>query len=179
MDTDGAQVGAELARLSPREVVLPDVLFDDDTLRLTLEMMDCAFQPQPTSVFDSSRAAENLQRFFGVKTLDGFGQFSRAELAAANGALAYVEKTQIGERPALQRPVREDASQTVYIDAATRANLELVQTLSGEKSGSLLQHLADWEQSLMTMQTLYPEIPPHPLNSEVATPETRFEALAF
>ena len=139
MDTDGAQVGAELARLSPREVVLPDVLFDDDTLRLTLEMMDCAFQPQPTSVFDSSRAAENLQRFFGVKTLDGFGQFSRAELAAANGALAYVEKTQIGERPALQRPVREDASQTVYIDAATRANLELVQTLSGEKSGSLLK----------------------------------------
>ena len=37
----------------------------------------------------------------GSTTLDGFGAFSRAELAAAAAALAYVEKTQIGERPPL------------------------------------------------------------------------------
>ncbi|MBN4066334.1 DNA mismatch repair protein MutS [Ahrensia sp. AH-315-G08] len=139
MSTNQAQLSADLARLAPRELVVPDSLFDDDDIRLILEMNDCALQPQPAALFDSSRAAENLQKFYGVKTLDGFGQFTRAELAAANAAIAYVEKTQIGERPALSRPHKEEAASVMYIDAATRNNLELTQTLSGERDGSLLR----------------------------------------
>jgi DNA mismatch repair protein MutS len=53
--------------------------------------------------------------------------------------LSYVEKTQIGERPALQRPSRENRGAALFIDAATRANLELTRTLSGEKQGSLIK----------------------------------------
>ncbi len=132
-------LSADLARLSPRELIVPDSLFDDESLRLTLEVIDCAIQPQPAALFDSSRAAENLQRFFAVATLDGFGTFTRAELAAAHGIIAYIEKTQIGEKPKLRRPEREELSQILYIDAATRANLELTQTLSGERKGSLLE----------------------------------------
>ncbi len=137
--TSRARLAADLARLAPRELILPETLFEDNELRLALEMNDCAVQPQPGALFDSSRAAENLQRFYDVKTLDGFGAFTRAELAAANAAIAYVEKTQISERPALARPEREETNQVLYIDAATRANLELTRTLSGEKTGSLLR----------------------------------------
>ena len=139
LETNRSRLSADLARLGPRELVLPDTLFEDNDLRLAFEMIDCAVQPQPGAMFDSSRAAENIQRFYGVKTLDGFGQFSRAELSAANAAIAYIEKTQIGERPALLRPSREESAQVVYIDAATRANLELIQTLSGDRNGSLLK----------------------------------------
>jgi DNA mismatch repair ATPase MutS len=67
--------------------------------------------------------------------------FSRAELAAAAGALAYVERTQISERPVLQRPEREDAGSTLFIDPATRANLEIERTLSGSRQGSLLKSI--------------------------------------
>ena len=133
------QLSADIARLAPKELVVPDRLFDEDDLRLLFETQDCAVQPQPSAMFDSSRAEQNIQQFYGVSTLDGFGTFSRAELAAANAAIAYVEKTQIGERPPLARPDRSDSSQVLYIDAATRANLELMQTLSGNRDGALLK----------------------------------------
>ena len=80
-----------------------------------------------------------MKRFYTVAALDGFGTFSRAELAAASAAIAYVEKTQIANRPPLARPEREDNASTLFIDPATRANLELVKTLSGERQGSLLK----------------------------------------
>ncbi len=130
---------SDIARIDPRELVVPDSLFDDDELRQLFETVDAAVQAQPAALFDSSRAAQNLQQFYGVSTLDGFGNFSRAQLAAANAAIAYIEKTQIGERPSLSRPEREETSQVMYIDAATRANLELVQTLGGSRDGSLLK----------------------------------------
>ncbi|MFC3163217.1 DNA mismatch repair protein MutS, partial [Ciceribacter thiooxidans] len=52
---------------------------------------------------------------------------------------AYVEKTQIAERPPLGLPERQSAASTLFIDPATRANLELVKTLSGDRNGSLLK----------------------------------------
>ena len=139
VETDLSKLSSDLARIQPRELVLPDTLFEEDELRLALEMIDCAVQPQPASLFDSSRAEQSLQRFFNVATLDGFGAFSRAELAAASAAIAYIEKTQIGERPVLSRPTRENSSSVLYIDAATRDNLELIQTMSGSREGSLLK----------------------------------------
>src|SRR6185369_515217 len=40
-------------------------------------------------------------------------------------------------RPPLSPPAREAIGTTLIIDAATRANLELMRTLSGERRGSL------------------------------------------
>jgi DNA mismatch repair protein MutS len=60
------------------------------------------------------------------------------ELNAAAACVTYVERTQIGRRPPLSPPVREAQGATLAIDQATRANLELTRTLSGERRGSLL-----------------------------------------
>ncbi len=138
-ESEADQLSADIARLAPSELVVADRLFDDDDLRLLFENLDCTVQPQPSSMFDSSRAAQNIQEFYQVSTLDGFGTFTRAELAAANAAIAYIQITQIGERPPLARPDRSESSQVLYIDAATRANLELMQTLSGSREGALLK----------------------------------------
>jgi DNA mismatch repair protein MutS len=73
-----------------------------------------------------------------VETLDGFGAFTRPEIAAAALALAYVKRTQIDARPALSAPTRRARGTSLEIDAATRANLELTRTLSGGRDGSLL-----------------------------------------
>ncbi len=49
-----------------------------------------------------------------------------------------MERTQLGKRPPLSPPLREAAGATLAIDQATRSNLELVRTLTGERRGSLL-----------------------------------------
>jgi len=89
-------------------------------------------------VFDGATANRRLAAYFGLSTTDGFGALSRLELTAAAAAVAYVERTQIRRRPPLSLPVRERQGATLAIDQATRSNLELVRTLSGERRGSLL-----------------------------------------
>jgi DNA mismatch repair protein MutS len=137
-ESDGGRLAAELARVDPREVLVPDGLFGDAEQGAFWRGLAIPVTPLPAAWFDGATAAERLSAYFGVATLDGFGSFSRAVLAAAAAALAYVEKTQIGERPPLSPPVAEAAGDVMLIDAATRANLELTATLSGERAGSLL-----------------------------------------
>src|SRR3546814_13694052 len=61
-----------------------------------------------------------------------------SDLAAMGALLDYVELTQVGRMPALAPPRRAASASAMQIDAATRANLELVKTLKGEARGSLL-----------------------------------------
>ena len=73
-----------------------------------------------------------------MTSLDGFGAFNRAELSAAGALIAYLELTQKGNLPALQPFARIAPRTFMGIDSATRRNLELTETLSGERKGSLL-----------------------------------------
>ena len=138
-ETDPPRLLADILRVDPRELVVADPVFHDPDLRPVFDVIGRAVSPQPPSLFDSATAENRIQRYFDVSTLDGFGQFSRAELSAISGAIAYVEKTQIAERPPLMRPVRESEGSSLFIDPATRANLELLRTLSGKREGSLLR----------------------------------------
>ncbi|WP_234900154.1 DNA mismatch repair protein MutS [Rhizobium skierniewicense] len=129
---------ADIWRIDPRELIVADSLFHDEELKAVFDVLGRVAVPQPAVLFDSATAEGRVARYFGVTTLDGFGTFSRVEMAAAAAAVAYVEKTQIAERPPLAAPERESAASTLFIDPATRANLELTKTLSGERDGSLL-----------------------------------------
>ncbi len=133
------RLAADLARIDPSEIILPDTLLAEPQYKAALSQMRAALSPQPANVFDSAAATARLEAHFRLSTLEGLGDFSRAERSAAGAVLAYVEKTQIAERPALSRPVRENAAQAMFIDQATRANLEIVRTLSGEREGSLVR----------------------------------------
>ncbi len=138
-ETTQQRLLADILRIEPRELIVPDTLFHDPEFRPVVDVLGRVVVPQPAVLFDSATAEGRIARYFDVGTLDGFGSFSRAELSAASAAIAYVEKTQIAERPPLGLPERESAASTLFIDPATRANLELVRTLSGEKSGTLLK----------------------------------------
>ncbi|AMJ63854.1 DNA mismatch repair protein MutS [Bosea sp. PAMC 26642] len=138
METAQEGLAIEFARLEPREIVCPDAIYDDPELKAFWREVAVPVTPLAREGLDAASAERRLREFFGVATLDAFGTFSRAEIAAAGAALAYVERTQFGARPPLSPPVRDAGSATMLIDAATRANLELTRTLSGERSGSLL-----------------------------------------
>jgi DNA mismatch repair protein MutS len=138
-ETEASRLLADILRIDPRELILPDTMFHDPDLKPVFDVLGRTAVPQPGVLFDSASAEGRITRYFGVSTLDGFGTFTRAELAAAAAAVAYVEKTQIAERPPLGMPERESGASTLFIDPATRANLELVRTLSGDRNGSLLK----------------------------------------
>jgi DNA mismatch repair protein MutS len=133
-----AQLGAELARLDPREIVVPDQLYDDPDLCDVWRQTRASLSPVPREGLDADTAERRITTFFGVTTLDGFGQFTRVEIAAAGLALAYVARTQKAHQPTLKRLARDELLHVMQIDASTRSNLELTRTLGGERQGSLL-----------------------------------------
>ncbi len=130
-------LAAAIARIEPGEIIVADAVFSDTELSPYLRSLP-AVTPLTRDVFDGATAERRLAAFFGVATTASFGAFSRIELTAAAAAVTYVERTQIGKRPPLSPPVREAAGATLAIDQATRANLELIRTLGGERRGSLL-----------------------------------------
>ena len=91
--------------------------------------------PLTRDVFDGATAERRLADYFKVATTESFGPLSRLELTAAAACVTYVERTQFGKRPPLSPPLRESAGAALAIDAATRANLELIRTLVRRAAG--------------------------------------------
>ena len=136
VDLDG--LPSELARIEPRELIVSEPLLADPDLRGIWPDTGTEVTPLPQPMFDSGTATARLTAAFDVSSLDGFGSFSRPEVAAAAAVLAYVERTQIKSRPALAPPSQENSRDVMQIDAATRANLELTVTMRGDRDGSLV-----------------------------------------
>ncbi len=122
------RLGAALARIAPTEVVVPeDWPHGPD---------DAIFRPRST--FASDAGAERLKAVHGVATLDAFGDFSRAMLAAAGGLVAYLEHVGRGNLPLLLPPVLRAAEAGMAMDEATRASLEILESTTGGRAGSLI-----------------------------------------
>jgi DNA mismatch repair protein MutS len=136
-EADEAGLSLETARLEPSEIVAPQALFDDSSFSRLIAETGIAATPLGRDAGDGASAEQAIQEFYGVKTLEGFGRFTRAEIAAAALALRYLKRTQIDATPRLAPPTRRARGAGLEIDAATRANLELTRTLSGERAGSL------------------------------------------
>lgn len=131
-------LSAALERIGAREVLVPERLAYDGNLDDALSDIGKALTIQPNSLFDAANAQNKLQSLFGVNTLESFGQFSSAEIAAAGTLTDYIARTQKGAMPRLSPPQTLVTDAVVEIDAATRRNLELTRTLSGDRNGSLL-----------------------------------------
>ena len=130
------RLGMELARLSPSEVLISEAGMPD--WASVVEEAGAAVTPLARGSFDSAAADRRLCALFGVASLDAFANFARAEVSAMGALVDYLELTQRGKLPMLQVPQHEAPGGAMQIDAATRRNLELTQSLSGERGGSLL-----------------------------------------
>ena len=128
------ELAAALARIEPGELLLAE---------------GCAARPAladwraRTTLLPDGRIGEaagrrRLLALFGIETLDAYGAFSAAEVAALGALVDYVELTQKGRLPRIAPPRRQAQGAVMQIDAATRRNLELTRTLAGERPGSLL-----------------------------------------
>ncbi|WP_404325845.1 DNA mismatch repair protein MutS [Aerophototrophica crusticola] len=133
-----AGLPAAVARLAPGELLIPERLAQVPELFELWGEWKKRLTVQPNARFDSENGRKRLLALYGVGTLDAFGTFTRAEVAAAGALVDYVELTQKGRLPRLDPPRRVAAGQVMEIDPATRRNLELTRTMAGERKGTLL-----------------------------------------
>ncbi|MBI1385923.1 MAG: DNA mismatch repair protein MutS [Rhizobiales bacterium] len=133
-----ADLAGELVRLDPGEVLLADHLARDALRDRAIGMTRASATPVPAPYFDSATGTRDLKERLGLADLESLGGFTRPELAAIAAVLRYVELTQLGASARLREPVRFGTTANLVMDAATRRNLELERTISGERRGSLL-----------------------------------------
>ncbi|WP_205316057.1 DNA mismatch repair protein MutS [Novosphingobium sp. P6W] len=122
------RLAAALARLGASELVAPD-----------------GWDAAPDGViargaheFSSDGGDGRLKLIHGVSTLDGFGAFSRAMLAAAGGLIAYLDHVGRGNLPLLLPPEARSGDAALAMDEATRASLEILESSQGGRKGSLI-----------------------------------------
>ena len=122
------RLGAALARLGASEIVSPE-----EWEAAPLEAI-----PRAAREFASEAGEARLKAVHGVATLDGFGAFTRAMLAAAGGLVAYLDHVGRGTLPLLLPPVARAREAHLAMDEATRASLEILSSAQGGRRGSLI-----------------------------------------
>ncbi|MBT6430495.1 MAG: DNA mismatch repair protein MutS, partial [Rhodospirillaceae bacterium] len=131
-------IASELARLMPGEIVVSEDMLAAAGAEEWYQDWADRITPYAAPRFDSGSGQRRLTALYKVASLDAFGDFGRPELAACGALVDYLEMTQVGRLPRLAPPRRIATTDTMAIDPATRRNLELTRTLSGDARGSLL-----------------------------------------
>ena len=127
----------ELARLQAAEILLPDAANAPPIQAANITRLN-AWQFAPDS------GAKLLTDYFGSQDLRGFGldeQTHAAAIGAAGALLNYIRLTQSQLPQHLDGLSLETENQYIGMDAATRRNLEITQTLSGQKAPTLFSAL--------------------------------------
>jgi len=134
------RVATEIRSLSPSELLVPDTLLE--TLDLgALGLTHAAITPLAPAKFEPRAATRILKDAYNVASLDGFGSFDPAEIAACGALIDYLALTQAGDPVRLAPPSQRCATDVLAIDPATRASLEIATTLKNTRKGSLLATL--------------------------------------
>jgi DNA mismatch repair protein MutS len=132
-----AQLQSELERIRPAEIVI-----GEGYVQLISAHNKTAIKRLADWQFDFDSAYKTLTQQFQTRDLAGFGcEESSAAIAAAGALLGYVKHTQRVALPHVQGLILESESEFVIMDAATRRNLEISETLRGEPAPTLLSLL--------------------------------------
>ncbi|HEY6896666.1 MAG TPA: DNA mismatch repair protein MutS, partial [Rhodocyclaceae bacterium] len=129
----------QFERLRPAELLLPD------GLRTALPDNRASQKRLPDWHFDTESAQRQLCQHFNTRDLAGFGiepgEQAQPALAAAGALLQYARATQMQGLAHITGLTVEHESAYLRLDAATRRNLELTETLRGEPAPTLLSLL--------------------------------------
>lgn len=131
-------LSSTLERINPSEILIGEHLLNDSSLDQAWDLFGERFTVKPEYIFDSAANETRLKEFFKIDALETQGIENRTEISAAGALIDYVKQTQIEQIPHISRPEIVTDKTFMEIDAATRRNLELTRTLSGERKGSLL-----------------------------------------
>ncbi len=137
LDTHAANLASELQRLQPAEILVAD-----DCRDTALEAAGVTIKRLAPWQFDAESANRVLVRHFDTRNLSGFGANELgASLGSAGALLEYARATQSAAIAHVRALFVEHDTQFVRMDAATRRNLEISETLRGEPEPTLLSVL--------------------------------------
>ncbi|MBL8380226.1 MAG: DNA mismatch repair protein MutS, partial [Burkholderiales bacterium] len=132
-----ARLSQEIERLRPAEILVPD-----GAPFAMAEYSGAARTTQNAWNFDARAGEKLLQERLGAATLDGFGCAGMsAGLGAAGAVLRYAEATQGQALKHLQLTAVESGDEYLTLDAVTRRNLEITETLRGAPAPTLFATL--------------------------------------
>lgn len=161
----------ELQRISPAEILLPE-----DFSHPAIDSSKCSKKRLAPWQFDADSAVQTLTKQFETHDLSGFGAADlSAAIAAAGALLDYVKHTQRTTLPHITGFSVEQSQDYIQLDAATRRNLEIDQTLQGESKPTLYS-LLDTTRTAMGARLLRHWLH-HPLRS-IKDIQARQEAVA-
>ena len=170
LETSLDALPAHLERLRPAELLLPDAL------RSCVPEHRAVSQHLPDWHFDARAAANALAEHFGTRDLSGFGVHDEELGLAAAGALyRYAQATQLQALAHVTQLTVEHEGAFLRLDAATRRNLEISETLRGEAAPTLLSLLDTCATSMGSRWLRH--CLHHPL-TERGIPRARHEAVA-
>lgn len=137
METSRNNLISELERLQPSEILLPESLTLPE-----IQGKYWALKRLPLWQFDIDSATSHLTRQFETQDLSGFGcEDLSTAICAAGALLEYTRLTQGSTSLHITALQAERDSIYVRMDAATRRNLEISETIRGERSPTLLSLL--------------------------------------
>ncbi len=129
----GALAG-ELERLKPAELLTAEGADDAELARLRIGL-----RTRPPWQFEHTSAARLLTEQFGTRDLKGFGAEALSLAVSAAGALLqYVRDTQKSAVPHIRALRVEARGEALLLDAASRRNLEIDASLTGNEQATLL-----------------------------------------
>lgn len=137
MESSPQNMLSELERLQPAEILLPEALILGE-----LQGKNWVLKQLPSWQFDRDSAISSLTRQFETYDLSGFGcEDLPTALCAAGALLEYTRLTQGSDVLHITSLQAERESIYVRMDAATRRNLEISETIRGERSPTLFSLL--------------------------------------
>jgi DNA mismatch repair protein MutS len=132
LESSGASaLAAEIERLKPAELLIPEGTIEPPG-RATAQ------RTRPPWHFELASASRLLTDQLGTLDLKGFGADDLPlAICAAGALLQYVRDTQKTAVPHIRGLTVEERSDALVIDAATRRNLELDESLGGREDATL------------------------------------------
>lgn len=135
-EVTAATLPAAVAALAPGEVVVPAALESDVAGMLSRRQVSVQ-----ESLFNPVRAEAAVRRAYAVQDTGGLGLATGVALTALGALVDYATLTQMGKLPVLKAPRMVSNRSVLEIDPATRRNLELTESLAGNRADSLLATL--------------------------------------
>ena len=126
-----------LARLNPVEILVSDNFLQNPKIFEVLKEYREQLSILPQARFNFENAQKRLQEVYEVHSLEVFGAFTKPEVIASGLLLDYIESTQKGKIPRIEKPIKLHENKVVEIDGATRRSLELTESLTGDKNACL------------------------------------------
>ncbi|ERG96228.1 MAG: mismatch repair ATPase (MutS family) [Haloquadratum walsbyi J07HQW2] len=126
----------ELTRFDPVEILPgPTVRDVDDFMRRLHENTEATVSSFETAAFAPGRARHILGEQFGTTAIDSLNIETEVAIQAAGAILAYIDETDTGVRAAITRLQPLDSDTHLALDTTTRRNLELTETMHGDRGG--------------------------------------------